>query len=214
MTNNQINRKEMHDSVLAYLDNNADKWARIPKVGEFKLELAQANQHIEEASANQEKARVRIGRNKTALKRNLAEKADIVNDQLECMAAINGDQELENRMAKSFHELFKMRNADLVTYTKETITEADKNAKELTTEYGLTKALLNDLKNDFNTFSQMNGMPREYQIKSSVATTNLEELFKETNELLSSKLDKVMKVFKRSDSNFYNGYLAARTIVD
>ena len=59
---------------------------------------------------------------------------------------------------------------------------------------------------------EKNGEPRTYQIASVQATQSLAGLFSEANEILTTKLDKVMKIFKRRDPEFYNGYLAARGI--
>lgn len=60
----------------------------------------------------------------------------------------------------------------------------------------------------------LNGQPREYRIKSSVATQELETLFDQADDLLNKRLDNLMKIFVNRDPNFYNGYLKARVIVD
>lgn len=46
------------------------------------------------------------------------------------------------------------------------------------------------------------------------ATKSLDQLFDHASDILENKLDKVMSIFKRRDVNFYNGYLAARVIVN
>lgn len=60
----------------------------------------------------------------------------------------------------------------------------------------------------------MNGQPRAYKIASVQATKELEQLFTDATQILENKLDNVMKIFKRRDANFYNGYIAAREVVD
>ncbi len=84
----------------------------------------------------------------------------------------------------------------------------------LINEYGASEEQITDLKMDLDEFLTMNGMPRAYRIASDVATQDLKNLFVEANDILTNKLDRIMKIFKRSDLNFYNGYLAARVIVD
>ena len=67
---------------------------------------------------------------------------------------------------------------------------------------------------DVDQLLALNGKPREYQIKSGVATQSLEDLFSQTNELLTGKLDNLMKIFTNRDANFYAGYQRARMVVD
>ncbi|MCW0483446.1 hypothetical protein N2K84_11945, partial [Prolixibacteraceae bacterium A06] len=89
----------------------------------------------------------------------------------------------------------------------------EENLEVLTTEYGVTAGQVDDLKADLDGFLALNGQPRAYRVASVQATKDLELLFAEAKVALE-KLDKVMSIFKRRDVNFYNGYLAARVIVD
>ncbi|NBC83667.1 MAG: hypothetical protein GVY19_09820 [Bacteroidetes bacterium] len=214
MNQNQINRKEMQEAVINYLDKNVQKWSPIPKVGEFKNELETVHQQINAAQEAQQAAQVTMGKSKNELKRTIAEKADILNDILEAYASITGHVDLESRMAASFSELYTLKNTEFIPRVQEIIEEAEKNIEVLTTEYGMTEAQITDLKNNTDQFLTMQGQPRAYKIASTQATKQLEQLFSDANTILSDRLDKVLKLFKRRDYNFYNGYLAARTIVD
>lgn len=73
---------------------------------------------------------------------------------------------------------------------------------------------MDDLKASFDDFLAINGQPRAYKVASVQATKSLDQLFDDASDILENKLDKVMSIFKRRDVNFYNGYLAARVIVD
>lgn len=84
----------------------------------------------------------------------------------------------------------------------------------MTTEYGLTQEQVTDAENKMDNMLALNGQPREYRIKSSVATQELETLFDQADDLLNKRLDNLMKIFVNRDPNFYNGYLKARVIVD
>ncbi|MCF8337921.1 MAG: hypothetical protein K9I74_08055 [Bacteroidales bacterium] len=55
---------------------------------------------------------------------------------------------------------------------------------------------------------------RRFHLKSSVATQTLDELFSRSNELLTGRLDNLMKIFKRRNANLYSGYQRARIVVD
>ncbi|MGQ1892074.1 hypothetical protein ACT29H_16685 [Thermophagus sp. OGC60D27] len=53
-----------------------------------------------------------------------------------------------------------------------------------------------------------------YQIKSSVAINQMEQLLSDANNLLKNRIDKLMSIFTHGDANFYHGCQKARMIVD
>ncbi len=78
----------------------------------------------------------------------------------------------------------------------------------------MTDKQITDLKNSFDQFLTIQGQPRQYRIVSKQATLTLSELFDQTTNLLNTKMDKVFKRFKNADTIFFNGYQAARLIVN
>lgn len=203
----------MYDTVLSFLDSNSALWSSILKVGEFKNQFTDVVVQIDTAQYAQQQAQVFLGKNKTQIKSVVAQKADILNDSLEAFAVVTGDKKLENKMAASYSELFQMRNADFIPAIK-TIVEAAEAHLEVLSEYGITAEQVEDLKTDFDGFLEINGQPRAFRVASVQATKDLELFFSEANDILDNKLDKVMSIFKRRDPGFYNGYQAARVIVD
>ncbi|MDX2303653.1 MAG: hypothetical protein NW226_12685 [Microscillaceae bacterium] len=212
MNKNQISRKEMQEAVATFLDTHAEIWNTIPKIAEFKNKLDELNTQIEETFTAQQNAQVFLGKSKTQLKQVIAQKADMINDVVEAYAALQGDTILEQKMADSASMLYKLRNQDFMFRIKEIIQEADKHLEALK-DFGLSGDQISDLKADFDGFLALNGEPRMYRIASSQATQDLDQLFAAASELLVNQLDKVMKIFRTRNANFYNGYLAARTIV-
>jgi hypothetical protein len=213
MTQDQINRSEMLDAVKAYLDRNASIWSAIPIIG---ILVSQLNDFIVAITGHKEAqaaAQVFVHKNKKQQKLVVAEKADILNDALEAFAAVEEDAELESKAAKSYSDLYKLRNEDFKTVITETITLLEDKLKDLA-DYGVAEPQLTDLKNSFDNFLEISGQPRQYRIASVVATESLKEQFTQSNDLLERKLDKVMKRFKNSNPQFYKGYLAARVVVD
>lgn len=203
----------MYDTVLSFLDSNSALWSSILKVGEFKNQFTDVVVQIDTAQYAQQQAQVFLGKNKTQIKSVVAQKADILNDSLEAFAVVTGDKKLENKMAASYSELYQMRNADFIPAIK-TIVEAAEAHLEVLSEYGITAEQVEDLKTDFDGFLEINGQPRAFRVASVQATKDLELFFSEANDILDNKLDKVMSIFKRRDPGFYNGYQAARVIVD
>lgn len=214
MNQSQINRKHMVEATLSYLDENAALWQSIAKIGEVKNKLNDVSQAIDEAADVQEQSQVTIGKIKTNLKRTMSIKADILNDIVEVYALMNGDEKLAQQMAGSASDLYKMKNDDMLRRVKTIIDATVERQDDLVADYGLTAEQVSSLQADYDRFLELNGQPREYRIKSAVATLTLEELFTEANNLLTNQLDNLMKVFKRRNPTFYNGYLKARMVVD
>jgi hypothetical protein len=204
----------MVEATLAFLDEKAATWQSIAKIGEVKNKLNAVNLAIDGTAEEQQMAKVHVGKIKIDLKRTICEKADIMNDIVEVYAVMNGDEKLAQTMADSASDLFKLKNDDMLRRVKRIIDAAVKRQEELVAEYGLTAEQVAGLQADYDRFLELNGQPREYQIKSGVATLTLEELFTEANNLLANQLDNLMKIFKRRDPTFYNGYLKARMVVD
>ncbi|WP_372776709.1 hypothetical protein [Mangrovibacterium sp.] len=212
MNKNQINQKEMYETVISFLDANSALWSSIAKVGEFKNEFSGFVAQINDAQYAQQQAQVFLGKNKTQLKSTVAQKADILNDSLEAFALVTGNDKLAGQMASTYSDLNRMRNADFIPAVKLIIAAAEENLDVLTAEYGVTAQQVEDLKTDLDDFLTLNGQPRAYRVASVQATKDLELLFGKAKVALE-KLDKVMSIFKRRDVNFYNGYQAARVLV-
>ena len=214
MNQRQMNSKHMLDVSLSYLNTNSAIWQSIAKIGEVKNQLDAISLAVDNAAEEQEQSQVTIGKIKLALKHTICEKADILNDVVEVFALMNGKPKLADKMSDNASDLLKMKNEDMLRRVKQIINEANENQEALTADYGLTAEQITDLQADCNHFLELNGQPREYQIKSSMATKSLEDLISDANNLLSNQLDNLMKIFKRRNPSFYNGYLKARMVVD
>ncbi len=214
MKQRQMNSKHMMDATLTFLDQNSALWQSIAKIGEVKNKLETISLAIDNAAVLQDNSQVAIGKIKLTLKHTISRKADILNDVVEVFALMNGNETLAAQMAGSASDLFKMKNDALLRRVKLIIEKAVEHQEVLTAEYGLNAEQIAGLQADYDRFLELNGQPREYQIQSGMATKNLGELFAEAKNLLTNQLDKLMKVFKRRDPNFYSGYLKARMVVD
>lgn len=204
----------MVEATLGFLNENVTKWQSIAKIGEVKNKLAEVYAGIENTAMTQLEAQVNMGKVKLELKRVISQKADILNDLIEVYAQMTNKPQLAQAMADSATDLYRMRNDDMMRKVKLIIGAAVENQEALVAEYGMTAEQITDLQADYDRFMEVTGQPREYQIKSGVATTSLDELFAQATDLLSNQLDGLMKIFKRRDTAFYNGYEKARTLVE
>ncbi|MBW1297929.1 hypothetical protein [Aquimarina litoralis] len=213
MTKKQIRKIEMYNAVQAYLNANASIWNQIPMAGMLKEEFDALVAEINQNKESQEASRLFLGDAKRRQKRIVANKADILNSALETHAAYMGDIELEQKAARSFSKIYGLRNEDFSILISETISLLQ-NHQEALIPYGVTTEMIADLETSYDKFQQIKGKPRQLRISTSQATKSLKRLFKNTSTLLTNRLDNVMKLFKQTNLNFYNGYVAARVIVD
>ncbi len=200
-------------TTRTYLDANTAVWSAVPMINTMKNQLDEVILKISEHQEAQEASRIFLGSNKTALKKAVAEKADILNDVLAAYAGVEGDAALENKADRSYSDLYKLANQEFMTVIRETIKLLEDNVEAMA-DYGMSADQISDLKNSFDDFLAIHGQPRLYRVASSQATQALEDLFSQASELLSSRLDRIMKRFKNADPNFYRGYLSARVVVD
>ncbi len=212
MDQRQNHRSDMFNAVQHFMDANTDIWSGIPALVTFKNQFDEQLIQIRGHQDNQEAAKVYLGKNKITQKQFVSEKADILNDALGAYAAVEEKAELILKASKSFSDLYRRRNQDFITVITETITLLEEHMDGLA-DYGVTTDQITDLKNSFDRFLEINGQPRQYRIAERQATIGLSELFEQTATLLSDKMDKVMKRFKRANTTFYVGYQAARVIV-
>ncbi len=213
MNQKQMNRAEMLATTRAYLDANTSVWSSIPVINTIKTQLDDVLQSISEHQEAKEASQVFLGSNKTALKKAVAEKADILNDVLATYAAIEGNATLEQKADRSYSELYRLPNQEFVVVIKETIKLLEEHIEAMA-DYGMSPDQVTDLKNAYDNYLAISGQPRLYKVATSQAVRALEDLFTQANELLTARMDRVMKRYKSADPNFYRGYLAARVIVD
>ena len=77
-------------------------------------------------------------------------------------------------------------------------------------KYGLTEEMLNALQTEINNFAGAIAKPRTDISEHKTVTNNLVVLFKETDELLEMRMDKLVNTFKPADPDFVKAYEAAR----
>ena len=195
-----------------YLDSNAGLYSVVPVIVKYKNDLLNVINGIKTAAKDQDAAQVFVGESKAQLKRLIAEKLDILDDTAESYADDTENAELLSALSNSMSDYYKLPNEAFETKVKNVIEIIEANIKAMK-DYGLTQEMVDDVKLQFNEFEAKSGKPATYRIASRIATQDLEGLFKDAITA-TNKLDKVMKRFKRSSVSFYNGYLAARTIVD
>lgn len=212
MNKKQINKLEMAIATNTYLDTQASVWNAIPIINNYKTSLIQTIQGIHDSSQEQESSQVFIGSSLRELKQQVAQKMDILDDTLEAYAADTENAELLSKATNSTSDYFRLSNEDFEIKTKNTIDLLEGHVENMA-DYGMSADQVEEVKTTFALFQDKRGVPRSYQIQSRIATQSLVDLFTEVSKNLT-RLDNVLKRFKRSNASFYLGYTAARTIIN
>lgn len=213
MNKRQKNKKEMLDTVLDYLESSSSVWSVIPIALELKATFAAQLSEINKLGREKRDSQVPLGGNKLELKLSIAEKADILNDQVETFAILNDDMALEAKMKDSKTALFRLKNIDFVVRVDEIITAANAHKENLMVRYGLDEAQIVELDAMLDTFRGMGNFIASNKINRTVANRGLADLFEDIWDT-TQRLDKVLKIFKNRDSAFYTGYQSSRVIID
>lgn len=212
MKQSEINRLQMYVAVEGFLDQQAPVWNPVPIVSAYKLKLTGTILGIKTAAKDQEAAQVFIGKSLGELKRTVGTKLDILDDTLVAYAEDTGNPELISRASNSASDYYRLSHEEFETKAQNMIGLLSEHVADMG-DYGMTMDQIEDAKMGIDGFLDKRGKPRAYQIASRVATQSLEDLFKEGTKAVG-RLDNVLKRFKRSNPAFYNGYIAARTVVD
>lgn len=213
MEQQQINRLEMLEDTNTFLDAHATVYSAVPIITKYKNDLVKLITGIKTAAKKQDASQVFIGKSKKELKRIISEKMDILDDMAEAYAEDLNHAELISKVSNSMSDYNKLANVDFEIKVKNVLEVIENEDLTEMANYGLTQELIDDVKLQFDEFEEKSGKPRAYRIASRVATQDLDGLFKEVT-VVTQRLDKVMKRFKRSNTSFYNGYEAARIVMN
>ncbi|MGB3467314.1 MAG: hypothetical protein WBA74_18670 [Cyclobacteriaceae bacterium] len=212
MRQTQINKLEMMKTTNTYLDKMLVAWSGIPVMDRYKAELANLILQISEKALDQLSSRIFIGETQLALKKEIGMKLSLLDNVLETFAVEIGDVELMVISVNTKTDYTRLTNEEFETKCRNMIGMLEKYTDDLG-EYGFSTDELADVKTLFDRFLERRGKPRAYRVTSRIATQELKDLFAEATKLLT-KMDKILSRFEVSDPSFYNGYLAARLVVN
>lgn len=105
----------MYQDTNNHMDTHPEVWNAIPVIGRYKNELAQLIEQIKTTAREQEQAQVFIGQTQRDLKKQIADKMDILDDILESYAEDQEKPELLAKVSNSYSDYFKLPNEDFET---------------------------------------------------------------------------------------------------
>ncbi|MBC6401525.1 MAG: hypothetical protein GDA42_11160 [Ekhidna sp.] len=204
------NQLSMLEQTNAYLDDHTAIWINVPVINQYKNKIHQITIAIEKMLKN--KPRIHTGQNILHLKKQIADKMDILDDTLEAYADDIGDESLRQQANNHYTDYFRLTYDNFLSKVVSVIDLLEANIENMA-DHGIVQDQIDDVKLNLDEYQISLDKEPTYDLSKKLANHSIDEYLGEAEEF-ADKLDKVMKRFKRSQVTFYNGYLAARTVIE
>lgn len=213
MTDPQENKLSMYRVVEKLLDDNSIIWNGTPAFVTTKNAFSSKIAAISTASQQQQTINTGIATDKKLLKISLINIAAPVAAAVIAYASQTNNNELLNAVNFTQSQLAGTRDDMLGDRCQIIHTKANANLLALA-PYGITAPVLTTLQTAITTYTAKVPAPTTAKQSKKTATINIRNLFKETDVILKLQLDKLMLVYKTTNSDFYNNYIGAREIIN
>lgn len=213
MTSRQESKLSMYSAVSTFCNNNA---ATVSTVLAFQNALGDFDSKlISLRSAIQAETEIIIGiaKDKTELRRDLCNSAAGIAASIFAYATTTGSNELKEQVRYSVSDLIRLKDELLAPACNNIHAVATANLAALA-DYGITNAKLVTFSNDILNYSSKVPAPRNAVSDRAAQTAIINTLFKEMDDILKERMDKLALLFKSSHAAFYTAYVSNRVIVD
>jgi hypothetical protein len=213
MNRDQLNVTDTASTVSAYMGKNKTIWGGVKAINDTMTEVDAAIAAIADADKKQTAPTTGAAEDKATVRHEYEDQILLIADQLASLAAKKKDAVLESQVELSLATLDKLSAELLEAAGKRVSGLATANLAALA-DYGITAADVTDLDNLTAKFHGAKTAPREAVVDRKKQTDTLPGMIANLRSILRRQLDRQMTTFKRSNAEFYAGYLAARVIVD
>ena len=200
----------MLEQTNTYLDDHIAVWISVPIINQYKNKVHQLTIAIEKMLKDE--PHIHTGQNILHLKKQIADKMDILDDTLEAYADDVGDEALKQQANNHYTDYFRLTYDDFLSKVVSVIDLLEANIDNMA-NYGIVQDQIDDVKLNLDEYQISLNKEPTYDLSKKLASHTVSEYLDEAG-VFADKLDKVMKRFKRSHTTFYNGYLAARTVIE
>ncbi|TGE25936.1 hypothetical protein E5K00_12315 [Hymenobacter aquaticus] len=214
LTTKQDNRLTAAENVAAALTQDATPYAQDKALQQISQELAALLQALRPLRQKGLRATSK-GASKTKGQRReqLATSAAEVAGDLYSYATDQQNRGLQTSADYNYSTLVKMRATALTDLVQHLYDEAAAHQPALL-DYGLTPARLQELKDALAAFTGTKNDPRQHITEGKAARLAIKAQFSNLATLLEDRLDRSLRKYARSHSEFYHRISAARQVID
>ena len=213
MTDRQENKFSMYLAVRIVCNSYGIVWsefvAYVKTFGDFETIISQ----IMETRLIQEGKTTGVAENKQKEEDEMINKTVSIASAVFAYASVIGDNELKEKINYSPSKLRKSRDTILRDRCQLVHEETSKVIDDLG-DYGILAADLEELQQEIDDYAAIIALPRTAIGTRATATAQLIELFKQGDDVLNSRLDKLTEQYKSNNPDFYISYKNARSIID
>lgn len=202
----------MFQTTVDYLDIQNAVWSGTPAFVDAVTRAKAGIAAIDTASDKQQTPTTGITGDKQTLRDDLEAKTLAIADQLSALAAKNNDSNLGAKVEMSKSSLDKMDDSTLEQTAERVVGLANDNIAALA-DFDITAADVTALEAARAAFANAKTSPRVATGDRKAQTESLPVLIGNVRSILRNEIDK-MVTKKKSNTDFYNGYFAARVIVN
>lgn len=142
----------------------------------------------------------------------MVDKAAFMQNRLKSLSNVTNNPELFNSVNYTPTKMKMARDTEIVGICNTILTRATANATALA-NYGVTAAMITELQTAITNYSATLAKPKTAITQTKTATENLAKLFKETDDILTKRLDLDIELFKVSKPEFYSQYISSRIVI-
>ena len=213
MTQDQEDITAMFETTLTLLDQNNAIWTGRAAFADAVTRARNGTTDIRSKTGQQESPTSGVTGDKAQARNDLEAKMLEVADQVAAFAAKSNDNDLAAKVEMTKSSLDRMSDSDLVQAANRVTEAATVNLAALA-PYGVTQAEVTSLDAAATKFEDMKGSTRDAIVGRKVATMSLPDAIGSVRSIFRNEIDKMMTAFKKPNPDFYNGYFAARIIVN
>lgn len=212
MNQEQDNITTMFQTTVDYLDTQNALWSGTAAFVDAVTRAKAGIDAIDTSSDKQQTPTTGITGDKQTRRDDLEAKTLEIADQLSALAAKNGSANLGAQVEMSKSSLDKMDDSTLEQTAERVVGLANDNLTALA-DYNVVAADVAALNNARTDFAEVKTSPRMATGDRRAQTESLPVLIGNVRSIFRNEIDK-MVTKKKSNVDFYNGYFAARVIVN
>lgn len=207
------NRITMFKTVDGYLADNNSVWNAMAPLSAAVLQFRDKLAAIDAAAQRQETPVSGASEDKAAARDALEDVLFLTCEALGMVGLTSNDHDLQALVDVSPSSLDKLGDEELANRATNVLVKANTKKTELATMQ-VTQANIDELDQALQNFQAAKAKPRTAVVERSVQTQSLSSLVREAGNILRDQIDRMVNLFRRSNSEFVAGYRSARVVVD
>jgi hypothetical protein len=203
----------MFEATLAFLDTNNALWSGTAAFADAVNRARSGVTAIDTAASTQQTPTTGVTTDKAQARADLEDKTLEIADQVAALAVKNKDNDLAAQVDVTKSSLDRMVDSDLESTAERVGNLASANLAALA-PYGVTAADVTTLTALRTAYQNIKTSPREVAAARAAQTASLPQLIANARSIFRNEIDKMVTRFRKTNPDFYNGYFAARVIVN